>query len=265
MAEPQRVAIVTGGGRGIGRAAASALSADGMAVALVARTEAQVEEAAAEIRSAGGESVAVAADLAEPGAAEEVAQSVQGRLGRPADVLVNAAGIGGPVDELGDVDPDEWRRVIEINLNGAFAMCRAVVPAMRERGSGRIVNLISGLAHRVQVGLGAYSVSKAGLLHLSRVMDAEERERGVRVFAIEPGLVDSEMSRELRARRDTRAQQAVVRMLQNLEEDPGFVEPEEPAQLIRLVASGRADDLAGEDHSIYDPSVRARVSAAAAA
>jgi NAD(P)-dependent dehydrogenase (short-subunit alcohol dehydrogenase family) len=265
MAERRRVAIVTGGGRGIGRAAATALAADGMAVAVVARTEGQIEKAAAEMRAAGGDSVAVAGDVAEPGGAEEVVEAVRRRLGRQADVLVNAAGIGGPVDELADVDPGEWRRTLEINLTGAFEMCRAVVPAMREQGWGRIVNLISGLAHRVQVGIGAYSVSKAGLLHLSRVVDAEERERGIRVFAIEPGLVDSDMSRELRSARETRAQRAVVEMLGSLEDDPGFVEPEEPAQLIRLVASGGADDLAGEPHSIYDPSVRARVSTHAAA
>ncbi len=256
---------MSGGGRGIGRAAATALASDGMAVAVVARTEAQIEEAAAEIRSGGGESVAVAGDVSEPRGAVEVAETVRRRLDRPADVLVNAAGVGGPVDELADVDPDEWRRVLEINLTGAFEMCRAVVPAMRKRGWGRVVNLISGLAHRVQVGIGAYSVSKAGLLHLSRVMDAEERERGVRVFAIEPGLVDSEMSRALRSARKTRAQRAVVGMLEKLEEDPGFVQPEEPAQLIRLVGSGRADDLAGEPHSIYDPSVRARISTPTAA
>jgi 3-oxoacyl-[acyl-carrier protein] reductase len=262
MRTRRQVAIVTGGGRGIGRAAAAALAADG-AVALVARTEAQVEAAAEEIRADGGDVVAVVADVAEPGSSEEVAESVRHQLGAPCDVLVNAAGIGGPVDELGDVDLEEWRKVIDINLTGAFAMCRAVLPAMREGGSGRIVNLISGLAHRVQLGLGTYSVSKAALLHLSRVMDAEARESGVRVFAIEPGLVDSEMSRELRALDGTRARRAVIRMLENLEADPGFVEPEEAAQLVRLVASGGADDLAGEAHSIYDPSVRARVAAKA--
>jgi short chain dehydrogenase len=124
---------------------------------------------------------------------------------------------------------DEWRATLDVNLTGAFAMSQAVLPAMKARGSGRIVNVISGLAHRPQPGLG-------------RLL----REQG-RAASPEPSGVRA----------------SVIGMLNQLEADPGFVEAEESAQFIRLVATGQADDLAGEACSIYDPSVRSRLSATA--
>jgi NAD(P)-dependent dehydrogenase (short-subunit alcohol dehydrogenase family) len=139
-------------------------------------------------------------------------------------------------------------------------MCRAALPAMRERGWGRIVNLTSGLARRVQPGLGPYSTTKAAVLKMTQVMDAENKERGMRAFAIEPGLVRTEMSEQLRASAGDGVQASVRRMLEDMEHDPGLVAPEESAELIRLVATGEADELGGEPCSIYDPAVRARLS-----
>jgi NAD(P)-dependent dehydrogenase (short-subunit alcohol dehydrogenase family) len=177
--------------------------------------------------------------------------------------LINAAGISGPVDELADVDVSAFRQTLDVNVSGALAMCRASLVGMRRRGAGRIVNVISGLAHRVQPGLGAYSASKAALLHLSRVMDAENRNLGVRVFAIEPGVVRTAMNESLLGLSPTGIHASVIQMLESIERDPGFVEPEESAALIRMAATGRADDLAGDACSVYDPAVRARVSAGA--
>jgi 3-oxoacyl-[acyl-carrier protein] reductase len=258
----ERVAIVTGGGRGIGRAAANALASDGIAVTLVARTESEVERAVADIRANGGAATAVVADVGDPNAAAKITAAAQERLGR-CEMLVNAAGITGPVGELGEIDPSGWRTVLDVNLTGAFELCRAVLPAMREHRWGRIVNLISGLAHRVQPGLGAYSASKAALLHLSRVMDAENQDHGVRVFALEPGVVRSRMNEQLMSMDETGVRASVVEMLHALEKDPGFVTAEESAELIRLAATGRADHLAGEACSIYDPTVRGRLFAIA--
>jgi len=262
MAHDGRIAVVTGGGRGIGRAVAAALARDGLAVAVVARTEEDVEQTAAEIVGLGGRAAAIAGDVSDPESCGEIMSAIQEQLGGVCGILVNAAGVTGPVDELAAVDPADWQMVLDVNLTGALAMCRATIPAMCEQGWGRIVNVTSGLARRVQPGLGAYSVSKAALLHLSRVMDAENRERGVRVFAIEPGVVRTDMNAFLRSQEPTGVRASVIQMLDRMEADPGFVEPEESAALIRLAATGQADDLAGEAASIYDPAIRARRSPA---
>lgn len=253
------MAIVTGGGRGIGRACAEALGADGLAVAAVARTESQVAETAAHIEADGGVATAITADLANPESANAVAAEAEQRLGGPSEILINAAGVTGPVGELAEIEADELEATFATNLTGAFAMCSAVLPTMRRRGKGRIVNVISGLAHRVQPGLGAYSASKAALLHLSRVLDVENRPHGVRVFAIEPGVVETEMNKSLMSLDNSGVEGSIRRMLEDLERDPGFVTAEESAELIRLAATGHADDLAGDACSIYDPGVRARL------
>lgn len=254
-----RVAIVTGGGRGIGAAAADALAADGVAVAVVARTAEQVERVANGIRATGGTATGLVGDVADPEQVDEVVAAVAREFGTPCEILVNAAGVSGPIDELADVDVAAWSHVVDVNLTGAFAMCRAVLPAMRERGRGRIVNLSSGLAHRVQPGMGPYSVTKAALSQMSRVLDAENKRYGVRVFAVEPGLVRTEMSEYLMAIDGDGVHAAVRRMLHDMRRNPGLVAPTESARLIRLVATGRADDLAGQACSIYDQAVRARL------
>jgi NAD(P)-dependent dehydrogenase (short-subunit alcohol dehydrogenase family) len=255
------VAIVTGGGRGIGRAAAEALASSGAAVTVVARSAEQVRETAALIEDGGGRALARPADITEPGAASQIATATRARFGRPCDILVNAAGLSGPVEELAEFDLPTWRAVIDVNLTGAFAMCRAVLPAMRENRWGRIVNVISGHARRVQPGVGPYAASKAALLHLSRVMDAENRARGVRVFPLEPGVVQTGMlAAQPRAASEPGVRGAVARSLREIEAGRGFVQPEESARLIRLVATGEADELAGEAFSIYDEGIRERLS-----
>jgi 3-oxoacyl-[acyl-carrier protein] reductase len=259
MSQPNGFAIVTGGGRGIGRAAASMLAADGIAVAVVARTESEVDRAAVEIAAGGGRAAAVAGDIRDERAVEEIVAAAERMLGGSCGILVNAAGTSGPVGEVAELDVAAWRATLDVNLTGAFAMARAVLPGMKARGSGRIVNLISGLAYRPQPGLAAYCASKAALLHLTRVIDAESRDTGVRAFAVAPGLVRTEMSEELLAMEPTGVRGSVVDMLNRLAADSGYVRPEESARLIHLVATGGADELAGEAASIYDPEVRARV------
>jgi NAD(P)-dependent dehydrogenase (short-subunit alcohol dehydrogenase family) len=257
--EATQVAIVTGGGRGIGQAVATALAAHGFAVAVVARSGGEVERATAAIQSRGGRATALVADVARAESAEETVAEAERRLGGACHILVNAAGIAGPVAEVADIDLDSWRATIDINLTGAFAMSRAVLPALRTRRSGRIVNVTSGLARRAQPGLGAYSVSKAGLLHLTRVIDAEAKHDGVRAFAVEPGVVRTAMSDSLMSLNEPGVQASVVQMFKDAEAGPGFSDPEDAARLIELLATGQADDLAGEACSLYDPEVRARI------
>jgi NAD(P)-dependent dehydrogenase (short-subunit alcohol dehydrogenase family) len=255
----QMVAIVTGGGRGIGAAAAQSLASDGIEVVLVARSETETSQVAAGIEEAGGGALALAADVSEDGAADMITRTAEEHFGRPCQILVNAAGITGPVAELAELDLASFRRVIDVNLTGGLRLAQAVLPAMKRQAWGRIVNVTSGLAHRVQPGLGAYSTTKAALSQLSLIMDAEARQHGVRVFALEPGVVQTRMNDQMRSLEPAGIRAGVVRMLQDIERGPGLVDEADSARLIHLAATGRADDLAGTPFSIYDPSIRARI------
>ncbi len=182
-----RTAIVTGGGRGIGAAVARALAERGLAVSVFARTAAQLERVVAEKAAA----LAVAGDVRR---AEDVARLVAAheRALGPVDVLVNGAGIleRGLVEEL---TPEKFREVVDVNLIGAFLCARAVVPGMKARRRGRIVNVASISGTLGTERASAYNASKWGLIGLTKCLAEELRPHGVQCVAVSPGSVDTEM------------------------------------------------------------------------
>jgi NAD(P)-dependent dehydrogenase (short-subunit alcohol dehydrogenase family) len=182
----ERVALVTGAGRGIGRAAALALAAQGLRVMAVARTQAELEQLGAEIGAAW-----LVADLAQPAACARAVDETLGRLGR-IDVLVNNAGAGSADEhEVWLQDPAQWRRTMAVNLDAPFELTRLALPGMLERGSGRIVMVgsIAGLAAGVAPRMSAYATSKHGLLGLTRAVAIEVAGSGVTCNAVLPGSV----------------------------------------------------------------------------
>ena len=220
------VALVTGGGRGIGASIARELADAGMRVAVTGRTAGQVEAVASEI---GG--LALIGDVARADEVDTWVRRVGDELG-PIDVLVNNAGIEGAVGPLWEQDPDDWWHVFEVNVLGAMLCCRAVLPDMVARGSGRIVNVGSGGSYLpVQAGsiaLGtAYGPSKAALGRFGELLAAQVWDLGVRVFVISPGLVRTSMTER------------------TFGDDAPWTPPELAPQLVRVLASGRADALAG--------------------
>lgn len=196
MTSPTRVAIVTGGGRGIGLASAAALAAKGFAVALADLPGDELEEAAERIRSLGGEALALPGDVADFARVAESARTCLDRFGR-ADVLVNNAGISQPKSLL-EITEAEWDRTVAVNLKGCFNWCRAVAPAMVEAGSGRIVNISSISATtggaRTAVSKFAYCAAKAGILGMTRAL-AKELGPQVSVSAICPGSIETRLTR----------------------------------------------------------------------
>jgi 3-oxoacyl-[acyl-carrier protein] reductase len=222
LAELEGVALVTGGGRGIGAGIARELAAGGMKVAVSARTREQVEEVAREI---GG--LAVVADVSSPGDADAMVAEVERELG-PIDLLVNNAGIPGwDVEPAWEASPEDWWRVFEINVFGGYLCCRAVLPGMIERGRGRIVNTGSGSAYLPGQRTTAYGPSKAALYRFGEGLALQLEPHGIPVFTISPGLVQTEMTGD------------------RFPDDAPWTPPELAPRLVRVLASGRADKLTG--------------------
>jgi NAD(P)-dependent dehydrogenase (short-subunit alcohol dehydrogenase family) len=184
----ERRALVTGAGRGIGRAVALRLAAQGPELVLAARTRSEVEAVAEEARARGARAVAVVADVARP---ESVLALF--REAGPVDVLVNAAGVA-PSAPLVKTSDEVWRSALETNLSGTFFCLRAALPGMMERGWGRVVNLASIAGKTGYPYIAAYAASKHGVLGLTKVAALESAERGVTVNAVCPGYVDSPMT-----------------------------------------------------------------------
>ena len=222
-----QVALVTGGGRGIGANIARELAAAGMRVAVAARTREQVESVAREI---GG--LALEVDVSAEASVERMIDDTKRELGA-LDLLVNNAGIAGSWDAppiWEDEGPGAWWRVFEVNMLGAYLCCRGVVRGMVARGSGRIVNVGSGSAHLPvtpgRAGATAYGPSKAALHRFGEILAGQLVEHGIAVFTISPGLVRTELTGKLA-------------------DDAPWTPPALAPQLVRALASGRADRLTG--------------------
>ena len=183
-----RRALVTGAGRGIGRAVALRLAAEGAALTLASRTRAEVEVVAEQARRHGAAAAALTADVARPDAIAALF-----REAGPVDVLVNAAGVA-PSAPLVKTSDEIWRQALETNLSGTFYCLRAALPGMMERGWGRVVNLASIAGKTGYPYIAAYAASKHGVLGLTKVAALEAAERGVTVNAVCPGYVDSPMT-----------------------------------------------------------------------
>jgi 3-oxoacyl-[acyl-carrier protein] reductase len=215
------VALVTGGGRGIGRSIALDLAGAGMQVAMSARTRAQVEAVASET---GG--LAIEADVSRREDVERMVGETERERG-PIDLLVANAGVSLWEENAWELEPDEWWRVLEVNLLGVYLCCRAVIPGMLERGRGRIVITGSGAAYLPGSTSTAYSASKAAAWRFGNVLAEQLRPHGIPVFVISPGLVKTEMTAD------------------SFGDDAPWTPPELAPRLVRALASGRLDALSG--------------------
>jgi len=215
-----QVALVTGGGRGIGADIARELAEAGARVAVAARTREQVEQVAREI---GG--VPLEVDVSDRTSVDAMVIQAESELG-PIDLLVANAGVGGPDGPTWDVDPADWWRVLEVNVLGVHLCCSAVIPDMLERGAGRIVITGSGAAYLPGARSTPYPTSKAAVCRYGETL-ANELEGRIPVFFFSPGLVKTEMTSG------------------NFDDDAPWTPPELAPRLVHVLASGRADALAG--------------------
>lgn len=244
-----RIALITGGGRGIGRAIALAFAREGAAVVVAARSLDQVQGVAREIEDQfSTKALGLGCDVSDPASVEKMFENAQEFFDRAPDILVNNAGIAESAPLIKTTD-DLWRRHLEINLNGTFYCTRAALPAMIERGWGRIINMASIAGKTGWPYVAAYSASKHGVLGLTRSAALEVAAKGITVNAICPGYVDTDMTTrgiENITKKTRLSADEAMESLKKMSPQNRIVTPEEVAALALLLASEDGRGMNGQ-------------------
>lgn len=224
-----RVALITGGGSGIGRAIAGALAADGALAVVCGRSEASLGETASAIQAAGGHSDYWVTDLGDPGRIRSMVGELE-KKHRRIDILINNASLLGPMVPLADYPLADWERVLKVNLTGLFFLTREVLKGMKSRNAGTIVNLTSSVGRRGRARWGAYAVSKFGVEGFTQTLADELKDTPIRVWAVNPGATRTRM-----------------RAAAHPEEDPATLKPPETvAEVIRRLIESDDPALSGK-------------------
>jgi NAD(P)-dependent dehydrogenase (short-subunit alcohol dehydrogenase family) len=246
-----KVAVVTGAGRGIGRAISLRLGAAGAFVVLAGRDRSALEETAAALGGTG-RGLVVPTDVTSPDSVAALAEITVRELGR-ADVLVNNSGVGGPAGPLWEVPIEDWEDTLRVNLTGSFLVCRAFLPALVGQGSGSVVFIGSMTGKRPLLHRAPYAASKLGLLGLCRTLALDAAPFGVRVNLVSPGFVEGPrldwvVDKQAVARggsaSDARSDMAAAAPLGR------FVGPEDVAEAVLFLAGNRARNVTGEDLNV---------------
>jgi NAD(P)-dependent dehydrogenase (short-subunit alcohol dehydrogenase family) len=239
-----RVAIITGGGRGIGEATALAFAREGARVVLVARTVPELEQVAAKVKDLGGSAQIVPADVSSRQAVASMVRTAVNSFGQ-VDILVNAAGVYGPIGRVWEVDPEKWAQAIEVNLLGTFFTCQAVLPHMIRRLQGGIINFSGGGATSPLPCFTAYGVSKTAVVRLTETLAEEVKGFNIRVNAIAPGMVDTRLQDAVLAAGE-RAGELLPRVRRLRETGDGGAPRELAADLAVFLAGEASNGLTGK-------------------
>jgi NAD(P)-dependent dehydrogenase (short-subunit alcohol dehydrogenase family) len=227
-----KTAVVTGGGRGLGRAFAQALAAAGASVIAIARTSQELDETVA---SSGTNARAFPADITDARAVDAILAEIGA-----VDLLVNNAGVLGPIGPFWEVDFEHWRRAMDVNTRGALLCSRAVLPGMIARRRGRIINLVTGAVPAAY--LSSYMTSKTALIRATECLAAETKPYGVSLFSVAPGTVRTRMS--MHSVNSSEGQRWIP-WFRRIFDEHLDLPPERPVELLLELASGRADALSG--------------------
>ncbi len=238
--------LITGASRGIGEAAARMFAQNGANVVLLARSADRIGQIAAEI---GAAALAIPCDVADWGQVQAAVNRAVQHFGA-VDVLINNAGVIEPIGLLAGSDPAAWGAAIDVNLKGVYHGIRAVLPLMRAAGGGTILTLSSGAATHPLEGWAHYCSSKAGARMLNACLHLEESGRGIRAIALSPGTVATRMQREIKA--------SGINSVAALDWSD-HIAPEWPAQALMWMCTDDADEFLGQEVSLRDDAIRARV------
>jgi len=244
-----KIAIITGASKGIGEATAMEMAKLGAKVVLTARSVDKINAIADEINSSGGEALAIGCDVADYNQVNNaVAQTIM-KFGK-IDIVVNNAGLIDPIGRMTDLAPDDWGKIIDVNVKGIFHMLHAALPGMEARGEGTIINISSGAATSALEGWSHYCSSKAAALSLTKCAHKEYASKGIRVVGLSPGTVATDMQVNIKA--------SGINPVSQL--DPNVhIPPEWPARAICWLATEDAREFDGDDVSLRDENIRKRV------
>jgi NAD(P)-dependent dehydrogenase (short-subunit alcohol dehydrogenase family) len=251
-----RVAIITGGGRGLGRSVALAFGKEGAKVVVAARTQEEIEHVAEELRSLRRDAIAIPTDVSSEDQVNQMVKRALEAYGT-IDILVNNAGARGPIAPIQEISLAEWERTLRVNLTAAFLCTKAVLPVMIKKREGKIINVATTMTPRPN--LTPYMVAKAGLIHLTKQLSRELKEYNIQVNAIHPGVMDTQMQEEIRK---AGAKAIGTDMFERLKEEGILHPPSEPAKLVLFLASRAADGITGEYLSFDDKEVKFLISRA---
>jgi len=250
-----QVALITGGGRGIGRATALAFAEAGARVVVASRTQAEVDAVTREVQAKGRRALPIASDVSDAASVQELVDRALAEFGT-IDILVNCAGVIHPIGPAWQVGMDEWTRNLAVNLTGVFLCSRTVLPTMIAARRGHIVNVSSGAAVNARYGWSAYCAAKAAVDQFTRVLALEVQPYGIAVNAVYPGLTDTRMQEEIRAVPDEAMGPGGVERFRQFKSQGVLRPPEVPARLIVWLA--QQEGITGQVFDVNDAGVRRR-------
>lgn len=236
-----KVAVITGAGRGLGRASALAMAGEGASVVILSRTTSELRETA---RAIGKRAVFLTSDVSRPADVARVVRKALSAFGR-VDILMNNAAVVGPVKPVHEVETAEWDRSFAINLRGVYLFSKAVIPHMRRQGGGKIINVTSGLGEMVMPPFGAYSIAKGAVIHMTRIMAEELRAFHIQVNGLDPGVMDTRMQDEVRALGPEVLGEEMYEEFRGMKDSGHLRPPEEVARLAVFLASGASNGITG--------------------
>ncbi|HEY1724746.1 MAG TPA: SDR family oxidoreductase [Steroidobacteraceae bacterium] len=238
-------ALITGAGRGIGRAIAERLALEGAAVTLLARTQTEIDAIAAGIGARGGRALALACDVTQPDEVATALATAAQRFG-PIRVLVNNAGTPGPFGPIGVLDPQQWWASQHLHQYAPLLTMSALIPAMQRVGGGRIINIVSSAGTRPVLHMSGYALGKCAAIRLTETVDLEQRANGIRAFALQPGTIITDMAHATMG--SAEAQRWIpegITMLRGRTPQQSATDLARCCAVVAALAAGQYDGLAG--------------------